>query len=104
LHLISRSHRFGRPIQQEVNERGMRRGEATDEMVMAWAQEHDPLSDFVQPEMKDGQALLFDGRLWHGSHNRADRPRAALLLHYASTVSKAVTSDLNHVVLSFQHQ
>src|SRR4029078_8021909 len=97
LHLISRSHRFGRPIQQEVNERGMRRGEATDEMVMAWAQEHDPLSDFVQPEMKDGQALLFDGRLWHGSHIRADRPRAALLLQYAATGTPVVIPDLNQV-------
>jgi ectoine hydroxylase-related dioxygenase (phytanoyl-CoA dioxygenase family) len=84
LQLISRSHRFGRPIQQEVHERGLRRGEATDDMVTAWAREHDCQSDLVQPDMNDGQALLFDGRLWHGSHNSGNQSRAALLLQYAA--------------------
>ena len=78
LQLISRSHRFGRPIQQEVYERGLRRGEATDRLVTAWAQERDACSDFVQPEMSNGQALIFDGRLWHASHHTGDQPRAAL--------------------------
>jgi mannose-6-phosphate isomerase-like protein (cupin superfamily) len=102
LQLISRSHRFGRPIQQEVYERGLRRGEATDEMVKAWAQEHDGLSDFVQPDMNDGQALLFDGRLWHGSQNAGDRPRAALLLQYAAAGTPIVIPDFNHLEWPFR--
>jgi mannose-6-phosphate isomerase-like protein (cupin superfamily) len=102
LQLISRSHRFGRPIQQEVYERGLQRGEATDEMVKAWAQEHDGLSDFVQPDMNDGQALLFDGGLWHGSHNAGDRPRTALLLQYAAADTPIVLPAFNHVEWPFR--
>jgi uncharacterized cupin superfamily protein/quercetin dioxygenase-like cupin family protein len=102
LQLISRSHRFGRPIQQEVYERGMRRGEATDAMVMAWAQERDCLSDFVQPDMSDGQALFSDGRLWHASNNAGDRTRAALLLQYTATDTPVVIPDFNHLEWPFR--
>jgi mannose-6-phosphate isomerase-like protein (cupin superfamily) len=102
LQLISRSHRFGRPIQQEVYERGLKRGEATDQMVTAFAQEHDARSDLVQPDMRDGQALLFDGRLWHGSHNAGDRPRAALLLQYAAAGTRVVIPDFNHMEWPFR--
>ncbi len=102
LQFISRSHRFGRPIQQEVHERGLRRGEATDQLVTAWAREHDARSDFVQPDMSDGQALIFDGRLWHASHNTGDRPRAALLLQYAATGTPVVIPAFNHAEWPFR--
>jgi hypothetical protein len=102
LQLISRSHRFDRPIQQEVYERGLRRGDATDEMVVTWAREYDTLLDFVQPYMIDGQVLLFDGRLWHGSRNAGERPRAALLLQYAAAGEPLVIPAFNHVEWPFR--
>jgi quercetin dioxygenase-like cupin family protein len=102
LQLISRSHRFGRPIQQEVYERGLRRGDATDEMVTAWSREADGLSNFVQPDMSDGQGLLLDGGLWHASHNAGDRPRAALLLQYAAAGTPVVIPAFNHVEWPFR--
>ena len=55
LHLISRSHQFGRPIQQVAQERGRSRDEITDEMVVAWAHEHDSHAKLVQPQVSDGQ-------------------------------------------------
>jgi len=71
-------------------------------MVTAWAQERDGLSDFVQPDMSDGQALLFDGRLWHGSHNGADRPRAALVLQYAAAGTPVVIPDFSQLEWPFR--
>jgi quercetin dioxygenase-like cupin family protein len=101
LKLISRSHRFGRPIQQEVYERGLRRGDATDEMVTAWAREADGHSNFVQSDMSDGQGLLMDGGLWHASHNAARLPRAALLLQYAAAGTPVKIPNFNHVEWPF---
>ena len=102
LQLISRSQGFGKPIQQEVHERGLRRGDATDETVAAWAREHDPLATFVQPEMHDGQALLLDGRLWHASHNSGSGHRAALLLQYAAAGTPIAIPVFNHVEWPFR--
>lgn len=102
LQLISRSHKFGKPIQQEVHERGLKRGEATDEMVTTWAREHDRLAAFVQPEMGDGQALLFDGRLWHASHNESTRRRSALLLQYAAAGTPITIPVYNHFEWPFR--
>lgn len=102
LQLISRSQGFGKPIQQEVHERGVRRGGATDETVAAWAREYDPLATFVQPEMHDGQALLLDGRLWHASHNSGSGHRAALLLQYAAAGTPIAIPVFNHVEWPFR--
>ena len=84
LRFIRRSHDFGTPIQQVVHEHGLRRGEASSEAVLGWAREYDPDAALVQPEVRDGEAMLFDGRIWHGSHSPStERKRIALLLQYA---------------------
>ena len=102
LQLISRSQGFGKPIQQEVHERGINRGEATDAMITAWARDYDPLSTFVQPDMHDGQALLLDGRLWHASHNSGTIRRSALLLQYAVAGTPIAIPVFNHVEWPFR--
>lgn len=84
LQLVSRSHKFGKTVQQEVFERGYKRSEASSDMVAAWAAEHDQLATLVRPEMTDGQAIVFDGCLWHASYNASPQPRSALLLQYAA--------------------
>ena len=102
LQLISRSHLFGKPMQQVVQEHGLRRGEASNEMVAAWAQQLDPVASFAQPGMTDGQVLIFDGRLWHGSHNNGARRRTALLLQYASTDAPIFIPDFNQLEWPFR--
>jgi mannose-6-phosphate isomerase-like protein (cupin superfamily) len=85
LTVISRSHLFGRTIQEEAANRGLKRGEATSQTILAWARARDPEAKLVNLEMRDGDAVIFDGRLWHGTHNvREEGTRAALLLQYAA--------------------
>ena len=103
LHLISRSHQFGRPIQQVAQERGRSRDEITDEMVVAWAHEHDSHAKLVQPQVSDGQAIVFDGRLWHGSNNSGGRTRWALLLQYAAAEMPIAFPDLKHLDWPFRY-
>jgi quercetin dioxygenase-like cupin family protein len=85
LQLVKGSHGFGKTIQQVVQEHALHRGEASANMVLDWAREIDPGAEVVQPDMGDGEAILFDGRLWHGSDNtRTEGRRQALILQYAA--------------------
>ena len=84
LALIERSHRFDVAIQQEAHTRRSARGAAAAAEVEAWARARDPEARLATPEVSDGDALLFDGRLWHGSHNQDEAlTRTAVLLQYA---------------------
>jgi|GEM_PF-679213 len=83
LRLVTGSHKVGRPLQQEAHMRSVARGEATDAMLLDWCREADVQAEMIQPDMADGDALIFDGRLWHGSDNCGQSRRSALLLQYA---------------------
>jgi quercetin dioxygenase-like cupin family protein len=103
LQLITRSHGFGKPIQQVVHEHGMRRGQASNDDVLRWARDCDPRAAFVQPDMSDGQAILFDGRLWHATLNtRREGTRAALLLQYAAADTPIFAPDFNQLEWPFR--
>ncbi|HET7715911.1 MAG TPA: phytanoyl-CoA dioxygenase family protein [Bauldia sp.] len=83
LSLVRGSHRFGLPFQAVQQAHGRRRGEAEGDTVLEWAREFDPSAIIVQPDVADGDAILFDGRIWHGSNNRrAEGRRVALILQY----------------------
>lgn len=85
LRLIAGSHRAGRTVQEAQAEHGCRRGEAASETVLDWAREANVNAALVEPELTDGDAMLFDGRLWHGSRNdRGSGTRCALLLQFAA--------------------
>jgi glycosyltransferase involved in cell wall biosynthesis/mannose-6-phosphate isomerase-like protein (cupin superfamily)/tetratricopeptide (TPR) repeat protein len=96
LQLIARSHSVGKCLQQVAQERGSARGEASVETMLAWARELDPNVQFLQPDVHDGEALLFDGRLWHGSNNTQRQGRVALLLQYASADTPVYIPDFKH--------
>ncbi len=99
----SRSHGFGKPIQQVAHEHGARRGEISSETVLGWAREYDADSALVQPDVQDGEALLFDGRIWHCSHNtRATGERVALLLQYAAADAPVRMPDLTQLEWPFR--
>jgi mannose-6-phosphate isomerase-like protein (cupin superfamily)/quercetin dioxygenase-like cupin family protein len=83
--VVPRSHRFGVTVQQVVQEEGRTTDAATDEQVSVWAKRRDERSGVVSLNSTDGEAVVFDGRLWHASHNKsAGATRCALLLQYAS--------------------
>ena len=85
LTLVAGSHRLPRTIQEELHRRGLKRGALDDAAVLAIAREIDPAADLVVPPVGDGLAVLFHGRMWHGTRNtRAGAPRSALLLQYAA--------------------
>jgi len=86
LSFIGGSHLFPKTIQEVQDEKRSHRGEADDATVLSWAREMDASAALMQPELRDGEGVLFDGRLWHGSRNRSKGgTRTALLLQYASS-------------------
>lgn len=100
---ITGSHRLGTTIQETAVRHGRRRGEADDEEVEAWARELDPASRAVLVPTRDGDAVLFDGRLWHGSANRDPvRTRTALLLQYATSETPIRIPDFNQLEWPFR--
>jgi mannose-6-phosphate isomerase-like protein (cupin superfamily) len=105
LQLISRSHLFHTTIQEVAHAHGVRRGQASQELVLKWARNYDRGSEFVQPEMHDGDALIFDGHLWHGSHNtRNSGARTALLFQYTAPSTKVLMPDFAQLEWPFRYK
>jgi quercetin dioxygenase-like cupin family protein len=103
LQLIKGSHGFGKTIQQVVQEHSLHRGEASAATVVDWARQFDPGAELVQPNMSDGEALLFDGRLWHGSDNtRTEGRRSALILQYSAAHRPVHIPDLSRLEWPFE--
>lgn len=85
LNLISRSHHYGITIQEKAFRNGIERQDVNLANIGAWAREYNPESKHIQPNVSNGDALLFDGRLWHGTHNQREHgSRVAILLQYAA--------------------
>ncbi len=83
LRAVRGSHRFGVTLQEEAGRHDLRRGDVSDAEVAGWAAARDPRSGVVGLDASVGDAVLFDGRLWHASSNATETPRTALLLQYA---------------------
>lgn len=85
LRFIAGSHRFGCSVQETLAGLGIDREAVTDHQMAEIARAKDADASIVHPTARDGEALLFDGRVWHASRNDGARgPRTALLLQYAS--------------------
>ena len=102
LQFISRSHRLGPMLQDARQERNIGREETTTEHVLRWARGLDAGCEFVKPVMTNGQALFFDGRLWHYSENRSPQTRVALLLQYAAASSPVRVPDFSYLDRPFR--
>jgi len=103
LQIITRSHRLGMTVQQARAARGLPREQGTAEAILAVARECAPEAALVQPEMVNGDALFFDGRLWHGSDNcRKQGRRMALLLQYAAADNPVRIPDLTQLDWPFR--
>ncbi|MGI9553392.1 MAG: cupin domain-containing protein [Thermodesulfobacteriota bacterium] len=83
--IIPYSHRFGVTVQEIKHQFGKSSSDETpNDDIVRWARERDKRSDIVRSEMTDGEALFFNGHLWHGSHNLLSETRWSLLLQYAT--------------------
>jgi quercetin dioxygenase-like cupin family protein len=96
------SHLFGATVQQVRQEHGKGYKETTVEDLEAWARERDERSKLVTVGVTDGEAVFFDGRLWHGTHNLSRRTRRALLLQYAAPDTAIRIPDLNRLDWPFR--
>jgi len=93
--IIPYSHRFSVTVQEVRHQLGKGRDETTNEDIVQWAWARDMRSHLVRLEMTDGEALFFDGRLWHCSHNLSRKTRQALLLQYATPDTMIRIPDFN---------
>lgn len=85
LRFITGSHRFGRSAQEVMAALKEDRDSVADERVAEIARTMDPGARIVRAGSRDGEMVLFDGRLWHSGHNDGTTgARTALLLQYAA--------------------
>lgn len=85
LMFVPGSHLFGTTIQEINARRGITRNDSIGAEVLEAAREFVDNPTIEQPPVSEGEALFFDGRAWHGSHNvDATSVRTALLLQYAA--------------------
>ena len=104
IRLAAGSHRFGRPIQQAAYDRGLRRDDLSEDVVLMLAREHDATAEVIEPDMTEGDAILFDGRLWHGSRNAENHTRTALLLQFADAKTPIRIPDFTQLEWPFRFQ
>jgi quercetin dioxygenase-like cupin family protein len=100
--VIPHSHQLGVSIQEMRHRVGKQRDQTSGDDVLAWARQREPRSELLAMEMLPGDALFFDGRLWHGSRNQSPRTRRALLLQYATPDTPIRIPDFNHLDWPFR--
>ncbi|MDA9763950.1 cupin domain-containing protein [Opitutales bacterium] len=84
LKVVPGSHKFNRLLFQIAKEKGVPWTSIEDEIVIEWSNELQGDSRIEYLDTTDGDALIFDGRLWHGSRNTStNKRRLAVLLQYA---------------------
>jgi len=103
LQIITRTHRLGKSVQEVRASRGIPRSGATPETLLQIAREDDPEAELVIPDMGNGDAIFFDGRLWHGSDNRnRTGTRTAIILQYAAADRAVRVPDLTQLDWPFR--
>ncbi|MFN3231369.1 MAG: cupin domain-containing protein [Alphaproteobacteria bacterium] len=103
LTVIPGSHRYERLLQQCAADAGIAYDDVSDVNIRRFAQDLDQNPEMLTPEIADGEALFFDGRLWHRSRNSLrTRWRHALLLQYAPAEVAIRIPDLDHLEWPFQ--
>jgi mannose-6-phosphate isomerase-like protein (cupin superfamily) len=98
------SHRLGLSVQEKAYQNGKHREEVTAGDIAAWTKALGADGEILQPGSSDGEALLFDGRLWHSSHNTSpDGTRLAVLLQYARPDVPIWMPDLEQLEFPFRN-
>lgn len=102
LQIVPYSHRFGVTVQQVRHELGKGRDETIDAEIVSWARARDERSHVLRLDMTDGEGVILDGQIWHGSRNLFSETRRALLLQYATPDAAIRIPDLNHLDWPFR--
>src|SRR5882672_1508739 len=103
LRLIPGSHAYGVPIQALSARERISRNDRTDEIALRLANSQKAGAEIVQLKTGDGEAIIFDGRIWHGSENSlSDKPRVSLLLQYARADIAIKVPDLANLEWPFR--
>jgi mannose-6-phosphate isomerase-like protein (cupin superfamily) len=103
LQFISGSHRLGRSVQEARAAIGMSRDKGNPETLLGMVQQELPDATLVVPDMTNGEAIFFDGRLWHGTDNRnRSGERLALIFQFAAADRTVRIPDLSHFDWPFQ--
>lgn len=76
LKVVEGTHVIGRPPQAFGVDKD-------DDLALAAARRQVPDSRITTVPLSPGEFFLFDGLLWHGSHNTGERERLAMIVHYA---------------------
>lgn len=85
LQVIRGSHLIKRSVQEARASAGLSREGASPEALLELVRREQPDASLIAPSMEDGEAIFFDGRIWHGTDNRnPNGERVALLLQYAA--------------------
>jgi quercetin dioxygenase-like cupin family protein len=85
LRLQPASQHLGVTVQECASKHGKKRAEIQEADIIAWSRELGAQETPETVPMRDGEALVFDGHVWHSSLNTSDVRRTALLLQYATT-------------------
>ncbi|MCB1121146.1 MAG: cupin domain-containing protein [Verrucomicrobiae bacterium] len=104
LKVIPGSHLIEKPIRQFAHEEQVSSQNIQDDAVLKWSRSNLPDSRIEQLDTRNGDALFFDGRLWHGSSNKSRyKKRWALLLQYtrASTPVRIPNFSYNRWPIDF---
>src|SRR5262245_18515122 len=81
--VITRSHRLRvHPVELETSN-GL--DTSDDDAVLASAREFHSTCEMHVLDVKPGELVIFDGRLWHSIHNRSLHPRSAITFQYSPT-------------------
>ncbi len=95
--ILPYSHHFGVTVQEVRHRFGKGRDETTNDDIIRWGQEQDQRAHLLRPKLTNGEALFFDGRLWHSSHNLFHKTRRALVLQYATPDTVIRIPDSNYL-------
>jgi mannose-6-phosphate isomerase-like protein (cupin superfamily) len=102
---IPGSHTYGITIQELTARERIARDDRTDDVALRLANSQREGAEIAQLEVADGEAILFDGRVWHGSRNAlSDRSRAALLLQYARADISVKIPDFRSLEWPFSYR
>ncbi|MCH6256264.1 cupin domain-containing protein [Puniceicoccaceae bacterium K14] len=103
LKIVSKSHLIGKSIQQFQKENNIGRDRLSDDQINQWSKNADDTSSIVETKTHEGDALFFDGRLWHGSLNTKNtRTRYSVLLQYAPSDTPIFIPDFSNLSWPFQ--
>lgn len=84
--IITRTHSFN--ISPEELHSNQDINDLNDSSVLEAAKRINPNCRLVYLDVKDGEFIIFNGKLWHGTKNNTNKTRSSILLQYTTPDNK----------------